>query len=590
MSKNTRLLILIFNDTFLIFLSTFLSLILRSEKLPIYDAWSKPFVLSVIIYIFLFYLFRPDREYFKYFNFSSLKKYFYLFLTYTLTLIALLFFFKFYATPRSIGIIQPPILFILLIISRYLAKELIKNVTSSKNQEYLIIFGDASTFDHILKDQATFFTSQILVQNNSHGFNKRTFQGKIIHTIDQFEQLVPKISKALFILDEKHINKQSVTLIKNLLDYNFRFLSYSHKENKIKYSPLEYHKFLFEDPDFQIEKDFYEDKTILISGAGGSVGSSITLELSKIKNVQLILIDMNEFNLFKLHNSHKNQDNIKFYLTNVLDKKKLSDIFDEYTIDIVIHAAAYKHVNILQNQEYEAIENNYLSTKNIYELSLFHKINNFLFISTDKAVRPTSVMGISKRISEIYLQSMIPINPLMKTSIVRFGNVLDSSGSVLPIFLEQIQKKQSLTLTHKEVQRYFMSIYEAAKLVLEANSLGNSGIFHLDMGKPIKIYNLAKKLIKINGYYPTDKEIFEDKSYIHIKEIGLFKGEKLFEELLIEGNIKITKNKKIFDTTEQINISNANELLQNVDKFLKTNDKNLFNKILECEDIFYQSN
>ena len=590
MDKNIRFLILICNDIFLIFISTLLSLILRSEKLPIYDAWSKPFVISVIIYIFLFYLFRPDREYFKYFNFLSLKKYFYLFMTYTITFIALLFFFKFYSTPRSIGIIQPPILFILLIISRYLAKELIKSISSPKNQEYLIIFGDVSTFDHILKDQATFFTSQILVHHNSRRLNKRTFQGKKIYTIDQFEKLVPKISKALLIIDDNHINKQSVMLIKNLLDYNFRFLSSSHKENKLKYNPLEHQKFLFEDTDFQIEKDFYKNKSILISGAGGSVGSAITQELSQIKNIQLILIDINEFNLFKLNNSYKSQDNIKIHLTNVLDKKKLSDLFDKYTIDIVIHAAAYKHVNILQNQEYEAIENNYLSTKNIYELSLSHKINNFLFISTDKAVRPTSVMGVSKRISEIYLQSMTPLNPLIKTTIVRFGNVLDSSGSVLPIFLEQIQKKQPLTLTHKDVQRYFMSIYEAAKLVLEANSLNYSGIFHLDMGKPIRIYNLAKKLIKINGYYPTEKEIFEDQSYIHIKEIGLFKGEKLFEELLIDGNIKITKNKKIFDTTEQINTDNAKVLLQNVDQFLKTNDKNLFSKILEYEDIFYQSN
>ena len=590
MNKNLRLIILIFNDICLIFVSTYLALILRSEKLPVFDAWSQPFVISIIIYSLLFYLFKLDREYFKYFNFLSLKKYFYLFFIYTLTLIALLFFFQFYATPRTLGLIQPPIFFVLLITSRYLAKEFIKNINIKQNTESLIILGDVSSFDRILNDQGSFFTSHILVNLNLSKSSKRTFQGKRIYSSIEFETLIPMISKALIIIDEIYMDCSSVNSIKNLLDKNYRFLSFSSKENKIKYNPLDYHQFLFDEYDFQINKEFYQNKTILITGAGGSVGGALTYELAQIQNTQLILIDHSEFNLFKLYKILNNHDNYQILLINVLDKNKLAKLFDEYSIDIVIHAAAYKHVRILQNQEYEAVENNYLSTKIIYELCLKYQITNFLFISTDKAVRPTSVMGVSKRIAEIYLQQMSSINPLLKTTIIRFGNVLDSSGSALPIFLDQIQKKQVVTVTHKEVQRYFMSLAHAAKLVLEANSFDHSGIFHLDMGKPIKIYNLAQQLIKIHGYHPTDQEHINDENEMSITEIGLFEGEKLYEELLIENNLQVTANKKIFESIEKLISIDSKELLKDVDIYLKNNDKDLFAQIKNNNSIFFQSN
>ena len=590
MNKNFRLIILIFNDICLIFVSTYFALILRSEKLPVFDAWSQPFVISIIIYSLLFYLFKLDREYFKYFNFLSLKKYFYLFFIYTLTLITLLFFFQFYATPRTLGVIQPPIFFVLLITSRYLAKEFIKNTNIKHNTESLIILGDVSSFDRILNDQGYYFTSHILVNLNLSKSSKRSFQGKRIYSSIEFETLIPIIPKALIIIDEIHLDHSSKNMIQNLLDKNYRFLSFNCKENKIKYNPLDYHRFLFDEYDFQINKEFYQNKTILITGAGGSVGGALTYELAQIQNTQLILIDHSEFNLFKLYKILENHDNYQIFLINVLDKNKLSKLFDEYSIDIIIHAAAYKHVRILQNQEYEALENNYLSTKTIYELSLKHQNTNFLFISTDKAVRPTSVMGVSKRIAEIYLQQMSSINPLPKTTIIRFGNVLDSSGSALPIFLEQIQKKQAITVTHKEVQRYFMSLAHAAKLVLEANSFDHSGIFHLDMGKPIKIYNLAQQLIKIHGYHPTDQEHINDENEMCITEIGLFEGEKLYEELLIENKLQVTANKKIFESIEKANSLDSKELLKDVDKYLKNKDKDLFTQLKNNNSIFFQSN
>ena len=254
----------------------------------------------------------------------------------------------------------------------------------------------------------------------------------------------------------------------------------------------------------------------------------------------------------------------------------------------MIHAAAYKHVNILQNQKYEAIENNYLSTKILCDLSIDNKVKNFLFISTDKAVRPTSIMGVSKRLAEIYLQNKAHNNKNTKVSIVRFGNVLDSSGSVIPIFLDQIQKKSSVTVTDRKVERYFMSISQAAKLVLESNSFMKSGIYHLDMGKPINIWNLAEKLIKIYGYHPTDKKSLVDTTHILIKEIGLFDGEKLFEELLIDGKHKSTNNQYIFESVEENLTNDFQEIISSIEVFLAREDLKIFDNIIKNAAINYQ--
>ena len=259
--------------------------------------------------------------------------------------------------------------------------------------------------------------------------------------------------------------------------------------------------------------------------------------------------------------------------------------FEDHKVDIIIHAAAYKHVRMLEDRPYIAIENNYLSTKILYNLAKNYKVKNFLLISTDKAVRPTSLMGVSKRLAELYC--LLEKNETTKLSIVRFGNVINSSGSVLTIFIDQIIKSIPITVTHKEVKRYFMSIQQAAKLVLEANTFEESSIYHLDMGKPQNIYQMAKSLIKLYGYQPVTSSHEENNYSRLLTVIGLQKGEKLYEELLIDQKSQPTINKEIFASIENIDLEKTKILLKEVNLYLDKSDKELLHNILSNKLINY---
>lgn len=276
------------------------------------------------------------------------------------------------------------------------------------------------------------------------------------------------------------------------------------------------------DLDKNLIENFIKDKTVLITGAGGSIGSEIARQCVHFKAKQLILLDHSEFNLYSIAEELVLTKPI-LVMQSVVNKELLDKTFEKYTPDIVIHAAAYKHVPLVEENISEAIINNVIGTKNSIDCAIKHKVKKFVLISTDKAVRPTNVMGTTKRICELYAQN---INTSDNTEIVavRFGNVLGSSGSVIPKFKAQIAQGGPITVTHEEITRYFMLIPEACELVLQAASLGKGGeIFILDMGEPIKIVDLAKKMIELSGR--------ED---IKIEFTGLRPGEKLYEELLID--------------------------------------------------------
>lgn len=276
------------------------------------------------------------------------------------------------------------------------------------------------------------------------------------------------------------------------------------------------------DLDKNLIENFIKDKIVLITGAGGSIGSEIARQCVHFKAKQLILLDHSEFNLYNIAEELVLTKPI-LVMQSVVNKELLDKTFEKYTPDIVIHAAAYKHVPLVEENISEAIINNVIGTKNSIDCAIKHKVKKFVLISTDKAVRPTNVMGTTKRICELYAQN---INTSDNTEIVavRFGNVLGSSGSVIPKFKAQIAQGGPITVTHEEITRYFMLIPEACELVLQAASLGKGGeIFILDMGEPIKIVDLAKKMIELSGR--------ED---IKIEFTGLRPGEKLYEELLID--------------------------------------------------------
>ena len=292
-----------------------------------------------------------------------------------------------------------------------------------------------------------------------------------------------------------------------------------------------------------LEKEF-DGQTILISGAAGSIGSEISRQLSEFKKAKLIILDQAESELYNLQQFFigKGITNCTAIVADVRNKERLRFIIKKYKPSIVFHAAAYKHVPFMEDNPYEAVRNNVCGTKNLADLSVEFGVEKFVMVSTDKAVNPTNIMGATKRIAELYI-NCLNSQGVTKFITTRFGNVLGSNGSVIPLFQEQIKNGGPITVTHKDITRYFMTIPEACQLVLEAGCMGKGGeIFVFDMGKSIKILDLAKHMIRLSGLnYPKD---------IQIEITGLRPGEKIYEELLASGEHTIpTHHEKILKAT-----------------------------------------
>lgn len=314
--------------------------------------------------------------------------------------------------------------------------------------------------------------------------------------------------------------------------------------------------------------------TILVTGAGGSIGSELCRQIVRFRPKRLLMMDINEnglymleqeFNRMREHGSIDPEIQIVSYITSIRDKKALFDVFNLEKPDVVYHAAAHKHVPLMETRPMEAIKNNVFGTNNVIQTCIETKVKRFIMISTDKAVNPTNVMGATKRMTEMILQAN-GNNGVTKMAAVRFGNVLGSNGSVIPIFKNQIAEGGPVTITDKKIIRYFMTIPEAAQLVLQAGFYANMGeIFVLDMGQPVKILDLAEKLIRLSGFEP-----YKD---IEIKEIGLRPGEKMYEELQLGNEERHkTKNDLIF-VNERMPISMADieTRLAQLDELLKEN-------------------
>lgn len=336
-------------------------------------------------------------------------------------------------------------------------------------------------------------------------------------------------------------------------------------------------------------RSYLRGKRVLVTGAGGSIGSQIVREVFKFKPSNLILVDVNENALYMLerdldfeksHSEEYEDINYISEIVSIREKEALREVFDKYKPEVVFHAAAHKHVPLMERRPQEAIKNNVFGTKNVMDVAIEKDVERFIMISTDKAVNPANAMGASKRLTEIILQSK-GNKYKTKFAAVRFGNVLGSNGSVIPIFKEQIRKGGPITITHRNIIRYFMTIPEAAQLVLQAGYYASEGeIFLLDMGEPVKIIDLAINLIKLSGLEP-----YKD---IAIEEIGLRPGEKMYEELSLDyENSEKTDNKMIYkNTTLDIDVDELNVKLDKLQAMLghATNEEirnELFN-IINC--------
>jgi len=397
-------------------------------------------------------------------------------------------------------------------------------------------------------------------------------QNKKIHVI-----LRAMKADALIIAEKSLSKEETIRLVEECLEFNFKIFTVPLITDWEDQQQISKRVKNFDIEDLLERKPIVLDthsissqlngKTILITGAAGSIGSEITRQVIGFKPSKIIILDQAETPLHNLSleiSSFAGNVIIHSMLADIRNKDILEKIFSEYKPDVVYHAAAYKHVPLMEENPSQAVFTNVIGTKNLADVSVKHQVERFVMVSTDKAVNPSSVMGASKRIAEKYVQSLSTENRTDVTKFIttRFGNVLGSNGSIVPLFTRQIQEGGPITITHPEIIRYFMTIPEACQLVLEAGAMGKGGeIFIFDMGEPVKIIDLAKKMIRLAGYTP-DKEI-------EIKIIGMRPGEKLYEELLNDTSKTLsTHNEQIMIATDisdsYEDISTAiSELLEN---------------------------
>jgi FlaA1/EpsC-like NDP-sugar epimerase len=329
-------------------------------------------------------------------------------------------------------------------------------------------------------------------------------------------------------------------------------------------------------PNSKLLKTNISQKVVMVTGAGGSIGSELSRQILLLKPKKLILFEVSEHSLYNIEQELKgiNKLNIAIepILGSVLDSKRIKNVIECFEVKTIYHAAAYKHVPLVEHNKFQGILNNAIGTKIVAEASIIEGIETFVLISTDKAVRPTSIMGVSKRIAELTLQALAQEQNKTCLTMVRFGNVLDSSGSVIPLFKKQIRDGGPVTVTDSEIVRYFMTIPEAVELVIQAGAMGEGGdVFVLDMGEPVKIYDLAVKLIQLSGLQVLDDN--NPDGDIQIVFTGLRPGEKLYEELLVGDNVVNTENDLIFRAKEKtLNWDILSPLLQELELSLSSND------------------
>jgi FlaA1/EpsC-like NDP-sugar epimerase len=308
-------------------------------------------------------------------------------------------------------------------------------------------------------------------------------------------------------------------------------------------------------PRYSLLETKITNKVVLVSGAGGSIGSELSRQIYSLKPHKLILFELSEFSLYHIEQELKlfEQDDVEVFpiLGSVRDQTKLENICKHFKVQTIYHAAAYKHVPLVEFNQAEGVLNNVIGTLSAAQAAIEAKVETFVLISTDKAVRPTNVMGATKRVSELILQALAQKTTKTCFTMVRFGNVLESSGSVIPLFKKQIKGGGPITVTDKNIVRYFMTIPEAVQLVIQAGAMGSGGdVFLLDMGKPIKINDLAVKMIQLSGLQVKDKD--HPNGDIEIKYTGLRPGEKLFEELLVGDDVIKTEHPLIMRAEEEL--------------------------------------
>jgi len=549
-TKFSRFAFFLLGDIFISILSVYIAFLLRfSGDIP--NEFYKGALLSAssltAIKIFYFWFLRIYLVPWRFFGLYEARKLFYAHVMAALTFLILFFLASkiFNPFPRSVIIIDAAISFILIggiRISKRMFLSEKKNIT---NNEPCIVVGATSKTFHVLKGMRQKYINYypVGVVDGRPELVGTYCENYVVRAKSEIPQMIKDSGAKTAIIALALYPDELKELYDELFAYglkDIKLFSLLEDESK-KIRDVSIEDLLARKPkdlDTKAIENFIKDKIVLVTGAGGTIGSEICKQCLKFGAKRLIMVEHSEFNLYSINEATGADARNELKMINVVYRHELEEVFAEFHPEVVVHAAAYKHVPLCEFNPHLAVKNNVIGTKNVIDLSKKHGAKKVVLISTDKAVRPTNIMGTTKRICELYALNSNDAASETQIVAVRFGNVLGSSGSVIPKFKRQIEANEPLTVTHPEITRYFMLVSEACQLVLQAASIAQGGeLFVLDMGEPVKIADLAKRMLQLAG-----------KEELGIKFVGLRPGEKLYEELLIDENDKSTKYQSIFVT------------------------------------------
>ena len=560
-------------DTFSALLTVWLVFILRmgSFMLPEGGVWLI-YLLAPLLALPIFIRSGLYNAVFRYSGFAALKTVMNACFMYGILFFAATLFLQKPGIPHSIGVLQPMLLFFTVGGSRAMVRMWLNfssaHALEKRGVERILIYGAGDAGLQIagaIAHSKQFTLAGFL--DDDPFLHEHTINGVMVHSPDEVETLIKRKAITSILLALPSVTRRRrQEIVDTLHPFGVHILTLpgieALAEGSVSISDIkevDIEDLLGRDPvppDSRLLGRCIKDKVVLVTGAGGSIGSELCRQILSLHPATLLLLDHSEFNLFTIHqelhnraHKEKSKTHIIPLLGNVTDQKAMEKICQKYKPSTLYHAAAYKHVPMVEQNPVEGLRNNIFGTLSMARAAAQNGVENFVLISTDKAVRPTNIMGASKRLCELVLQAFATEESHTCFSMVRFGNVLGSSGSVVPLFRRQIKAGGPVTITHKDITRFFMTIPEAAQLVIQAGAMAKGGdVFLLDMGAPVKIIDLARRMIELSGLTVRDRH--HPEGDIEIVETALRPGEKLYEELLIAGHPQKTEHPRIFKAHE----------------------------------------
>lgn len=549
-TKFSRFAFFLLGDILISILSVYIAFLLRfSGDIP--NEFYKGALLSAssltAIKICYFWFLRIYLVPWRFFGLYEARKLFYAHAMAALTFLIVFFLASkiFNPFPRSVIIIDAAISFILISGVRISKRMFLSEKKNITNNEPCIVVGATSKTFHVLKGMRQKYINYypVGVVDGRAELVGTYCENYVVRAKSEIPQMIKDSGAKTAIIALALYPDELKELYDELFAYglkDIKLFSLLEDESK-KIRDVSIEDLLARKPkdlDTKAIENFIKDKIVLVTGAGGTIGSEICKQCLKFGAKRLIMVEHSEFNLYSINEATGTDARNELKMINIVYHRELEEVFAEFHPEVVVHAAAYKHVPLCEFNPHLAVKNNVIGTKNVIDLSKKYGAKKVVLISTDKAVRPTNIMGTTKRICELYALNSNDAASDTQIVAVRFGNVLGSSGSVIPKFKRQIEANEPLTVTHPEITRYFMLVSEACQLVLQAASIAQGGeLFVLDMGEPVKIADLAKRMLQLAG-----------KEELGVKFVGLRPGEKLYEELLIDENDKSTKYQSIFVT------------------------------------------